>query len=258
MSVTPELKQRIEADMAKLKPSEFRRPGKSIIKFTGEFSANLSQAEVDKPALITAKCDWNLLPYFLACFELLILALGERIGASPESSEELSSFQADMASAVRDRKILAVVASFIVRKSGDKNAANNYRKIQKGSGNIDRWIDILSFISMMREYPELASQINPGGQQIDEPYLEEAGNRAIKLLKMSGYVLENGVPRNVTVDRQNRLLTLCCNAQSYIKEYARAAFYDDMEYYNAHYAGDSDPSPAADDAEEVGPEPAAV
>lgn len=164
-----------------------------------------------------------------------------RIGITPDSPEKRAKFDTQMAIAEMDRKRLGVVAAYVVEKSGDKKALRNYRYIAKGSGPIDTLTDNLGLSALVRQFPEMASQIKPGGQAVDAKYLDEATARAVELLAMSGYVMERGVPQNVAVDRQNRLLTLCMQAQSDIKKFAAAAFFDNIEYYNSNYASDIRP-----------------
>jgi hypothetical protein len=116
--------------------------------------------------------------------------------------------------------------------------------LAKGSGMIDDMTDSVGLTSFIAQHPEQAAQIRPAGQVIDAQFLEQAKNRAVGLLAARGFVLEHGVPQNAAVDRQNRLLTLCLNAQSDIKKFAYAAFCDDIEYYNRHYASEASRSSA--------------
>jgi hypothetical protein len=71
---------------------------------------------------------------------------------------------------------------------------------------------------------------------VDEKYLEEASKRALQLLAMRGFVMNQGTPQNVAVDRLRRIMTLCVRAQSELKTFAAAAFYDKPDYYNSNYA----------------------
>ena len=135
-----------------------------------------------------------------------------------------------------DRKRLMVVAAFIAEMSSDKSAHRNYKEMVKGGGIVDTLCDNLAGVAMVGSYPELASQIKPGGFQVTASYCAEVSKRAIEMLKLKGFVVENGVPENITVDRQNRLITLCMDALTEIRRYARAAFFDDLDYYNSNYA----------------------
>jgi hypothetical protein len=205
-------------------------------KFIGEFSGNLAQADEDRDILVASGFDQELMPKFRGLLEMLSLAYGERLGTTPESPEKRVAFNEGMALAEKDRRRLGVVGAHIAEKSGDPMARRSYRLIAKGSGYIDTLTDNLGLVALIKKYPEEAAEIKPGGVEISAAYMDEVVARAVELLQMRGIVVEKGVPKNVTVDRQNRLLTLCLNAQSYIKKYAYAAFFDNIEYYNSNYA----------------------
>ena len=65
------------------------------------------------------------------------------------------------------------------------------------------------------------------------------------MLKLKGFVVKNGAPENITVDRQNRLITLCMDAISEIRRYA-------LDYYNSNYASafGQESGDTADESEE--------
>ena len=63
--------------------------------------------------------------------------------------------------------------------------------------------------------------------------------KALGLIKLRGEVVADGDDSKEQVDRQNRLMTLCINAQREIKLFAEMAFYDDTERYNQFYASDA-------------------
>jgi hypothetical protein len=236
MAISAEMAAIIEKEIAALNKSEYRRTGMSMNKFIGEFSGNLAQIEEDKDRLIAAGMDWSRVSKYRAELEMLSLAYGERLGATPESPEKRTAFNEQMALAEKDRKRLGVVGAHIAEKSKDTLARRNYRLIAKGSGSIDTLTDNLGLAALIRKYPNEAAEIRPGGVEISAAYLDEVTKRAVDLLQMRGFVVEKGVPQNNAVDRQNRLVTLCLNAQTYIKKYAYAAFFDTMDYYDSNYA----------------------
>jgi hypothetical protein len=239
MAISAELSKSIEKEAAVLKSDEYRRPAMSINRFIAEYSGNLAQAKEDMDELVAAGFDAGKMPRYRALLEMLSLSHGERLGTTPESPEKRARFNKLMAEAEMDRKRLGVVGAHITEQCGDAKVRRNWRTIVKGSGMVDTCIDNLSLIAMVKEFPELASQIRPGGKEISAKYLEEVTGRAVELLQLKGIVVEKGVPQNAAVDRQNRLLTLCLNAQSDIKKYANAAFFDTIEYYKSNYASSS-------------------
>jgi hypothetical protein len=252
MSISKELNAIIEKEIAALNRSEYRRPGVSMNKFIGEFSGNLAQVEEDKDTLVASGFDWSLMPKYRGLLEVLSLAYGERLGTTPESPEQRVAFNEQMALAEKDRRRLGVVGAHIAEKSDDALARRNYRLIAKGSGAIDTLTDNLGLAALIKKYPKEAADIKPGGMEISDAYLDEVVTRAVDLLQMRGIVVEKGIPQNGAVDRQNRLLTLCLNAQSYIKKYAYAAFFDNMEYYDSNYASaGSKPAEVEETATEV-------
>ena len=236
MAVASKMSAIIEKEIEALTRSDYRRPGTSMNKFIGEFSGLLAQAEEDRDMLVASGLDGELLPKYRALLEMLSLAYGDRLGTTPESPEQRVDFNEKMALAENDRRRLGVVGAHIAEKSNDPPARSSYRRIAKGSGSVDTLTDNLGLVTLIKEYPELAAEIKPGGVEITAAYMDEVVTRAVNLLQMRGIVVEKGVPRNEAVDRQNRLLTLCLNAQSHIKKYAYAAFFDNIEYYNSNYA----------------------
>ena len=74
------------------------------------------------------------------------------------------------------------------------------------------------------------------GKTVDDAYLIQVEENALGLLKLRGEAIAAGDDARGQVDRQNRLMTLCINAQREIKLFAEMAFYDDTERYNKFYA----------------------
>lgn len=239
MALTPEMIKYIDTLAAELKERQFRRLNKGANKFIGEFSGNLSQVEIDLPALTSAGFDSSKLPLYKSLFEVLVATIGDRRGLAPNEPEKKAYFDQQMEKLELDRKRLIIVCGHIAEKCGDRVIASNYRKIvQEGSGKIDKMTDTVALNSIVRKYLKLASEIRPGGMLIDETYCDEAYARAFELLTMCGVSVVQGIPQSDLVDRQNRIVTLCLNAQSEIKKFAAAAFFDNIEYYNSHYASD--------------------
>jgi hypothetical protein len=239
MALTPELRAEIENEVSALNKRDFRRPGTSMNGFIDEYSGILAQAVKDQTALVAAGFDWSRMDKYNGYLEMLSQSYGERLGTTPVSPEMRVQFDVKLSLAQKDRRQLGIVASYIVEQTDNHDVRRNYRHIAQGSGTMDTLTDNLGLVAMIREFPQLASQIRPGGVLLDDPYLEAANIRAIELLRMKGIVVDRGVVANGTVDRQNRLLTLCLRARTEIRTFAAAAFFDDVEYYNRNYASPS-------------------
>jgi hypothetical protein len=106
-----------------------------------------------------------------------------RIGITPDSPEKRAKFDTQMAIAEMDRKRLGVVAAYVVEKSGGKKALRNYRYIAKGSGPIDTLTDNLGLSALVRQFPEMASQIKLIGSLI-------SGGRGGRIKKPSLHPIE--------------------------------------------------------------------
>jgi hypothetical protein len=236
MAVTPELAELIEQEISELKKSDLRRLGCGMNKFLEDFSKTLAQTETDMAALVSAGFNESHMPRSRALLELLSITYGERRGLAPDTAGKRAYFDRLMVLANLDRKRLSVVCSHIVKTCGDKKTKIKYRKIAKGSGIVNTLNANIALVSLIGEYPELSSQIKPGGFAIDPAYCNEVTSRSLELLKLKGVVVEHGAAPSATVYRQNRLLTLSLNAMSEIKKFAHAAFFDNQKYYNNNYA----------------------
>ncbi|KMQ49474.1 hypothetical protein CHISP_3619 [Chitinispirillum alkaliphilum] len=235
MGISPEMRSIVEQKIAALTEADYIRIPSSIQDFFGEKSSMIAQVNKDKDALVAAGFNWDRMEEFEAYFEMLLIAHGERVVSIPESPEERATYYSDLAIAEDDRKVLRLVLDHIAQETDDREVQRIYRKIQSGNGMIDTMVDNIAFTKIIARYPQLASEIRPGGKIVSPEYLQEVKRRAINLLRMRGVVVKDGVPTNDAVDNQNRIITLCVQALNYIRRYARAAFYNDLAYYNSNY-----------------------
>jgi hypothetical protein len=252
MALSAELSAEIDKMIVGMKKSDYRRAGTGINDFINAYSSLLAQTEKDIPSLTGAGFDSSKMPRYQGYLELLLLTLGDRRGVAPNAEEKKVFFDQQLVLAELDKKRLMIVCSYIAEFSTDKAVRRSYKEIAKGSGIIDTLCDNLACVSMIRENPELASQIKPGGIEITEEYCAEVSKRAVELLMLKGFVVSQGVPENIMVDRQNRIITLCMDAISEIRRFAKAAFFDDLDYYNNNYASlfrqqSSDPDDVPDE-----------
>jgi hypothetical protein len=201
--------------------------------------------------LVAAGFDWSLMEKFNGYFEELLLAHGDRTTSLPQSPEERKIYDTNLELALDERKVCRLIMEHIVESINDDKLKQIYNKIQNGSGVIDTLSDNISFTSIIPRYMELATQIRPGGKVVTVEYLEEAKKRAVMLLKMRGIVVENGVPKDDTVEYQNRIITLCVKALAYIRKFARAAFYNDIPHYNRYYVSKNSRTVSPDEPDTI-------
>jgi hypothetical protein len=251
MALTPELQTEIENEISALDKRDYRRPGTGINAFIDDYSGILAQAVRDQASLVAAGFDWSRMGKYEGYLALLSQTHGERVGTIPEAPEKRAQFDENLTLAQKERRQMGIVASYIVEQSDDKDARHNYRQIAKGSGTMDILLDNIGLVALILDFPQLASQIRPGGVVIDAAYLGAASARAVELLRIKGIVVEHGTAHNALVDRQNRLLTLCLRARTDIRTYAAAAFFEDVEYYNRKYASQSSRAESVPDAAAV-------
>ncbi len=237
MTISKELDDTIETEMASLDDKELLRPGYAYDDYVDDYSRLLGQAAKDKPWLVGAGFEYDAyMPKYEAYLEKLSFEHGSRVNAGIVSGEDIKEFKAAMPRAVEDKKQLMVMGRFVVSRSKDPEAKRVYKNVMKGSGYIDTLNDNIAMVGFARQYPTLASRIKPGGQAIDEAFLVRVETEAAFLLKLRGIAVTSDDEESRRVNRQNRLLTLCILAERDIKEYADGAFYKDIARYNRDYA----------------------
>lgn len=227
--------KQIEKKVSLLTEKEFQRPSMTVNQFIEEMSGTLSQARTDREMLVKSGFDWKLMTEYQKCFEMMTEACCERTTALLDTPKAKKNFDQEMKTAKEERAFLKVVASSIVKYTDDESLRQSYREAVKGNSRIKVLVCNLDLVSMIGDYPRIAAQVRPGGRVADSKFLKSASDRAVRLLKTRGLVIRNGSPVNEAVNRKNSLITLCLRAQSKIKEAARTAFFNDLEYYRRHY-----------------------
>ncbi len=234
-TLTDELRRAIRGDMDALDPEDYLRFSSTVPDGLGELSSLLAQCTKDKGALVAAGFRWERMEKYEGYLEMLLLLHGERIASIPESPEERAEYFSLLEQAEDDRKVLRIVAHHILQETNDPKLLQIYRKVQSGAGMIDTMTDNVAFSVLIGRHMDLACEIRPGGREVTAEYLKDVTVRAKRLMRMRGLVVSDGVPRNEDVDNQNRIITLCMQAMSYIRRFARSAFYNDLDYYNSNY-----------------------
>ncbi len=235
MSVASDIQEQIERSIAELPEKEYIRPSMTVDQFVAEFAGTISQAKVDREQLERSGFDWGKMILIQALYDNLLDACRDRTIALLNTPRVIADFDELMQLALNDRKVLKEVASAIILEANDPNLTRLVRGWLAGNGRNKLLTCNLNLVSLINDYPSVAAWIKPGGVLVDGDFLEQAGNRAVALLRMQGLILRNGKPENAAVDRQRSLLTLCIREQKMIKRFAHAAFIDNLEYYKQYY-----------------------
>ncbi len=228
----------VEQEIKTLTPDQLVRTGRAYNDFISEFSGLSAQAQEDRIALEAAKFTWDRMPKFDYYLEKIPTVQAERIVAEGTQEEVVEEFSQRMDKAENTKKLLLAAASFIVQKTNNPDDKRVYDQIRKGNGTTDALGDIITLVKFCEGHRDLLAQVSPGGQDIDDAYMEEANTEALDLIKLKGVAEKASDNIDQQVDRRNRLLTLMVLAEREIKLYAKMAFYDNLDYYYKHYASD--------------------
>lgn len=235
MGLSADLITVIEKDLESLQKEEYKRPGIGVQNFIDQYGNIIARMQIDLGRLIDAGFEKEHSVKYIGLHEMLILLYGERHGTVAPESEKSQYVKKQMALALEDKKRLMLVVRHIYDVHKDSTVKNIIGKSKNGTGAIAVLTKILELVSLIRAYPETALQIRPGGIALDDHYCTMVTSRALELLKLRGYIVVRGVPRNIKVDRLNRIITLCIQAQTHIKKFAKAAFLNEFEYYKDNY-----------------------
>ncbi|HEX2955599.1 MAG TPA: hypothetical protein VHO70_02135 [Chitinispirillaceae bacterium] len=249
MALSSESKSLIEQKMAEV--IKCRRPGMTHVAFLDDYGSIIANTEKNSTALINAGLDGTQLPYYRDCLEMLTLTIGGQTGTDQESETKSQEYYTLASTNKVSRKELGIVGKHIAKNCGNRKIQQKYKQILKGSGDADDALDIISFVSIIEKYPLLAAKIRPDGKIIDEQYCANAKKNALALLLLKGYVIVNGVPQNSGSDYLNKLITVCMDNQTHIKEFAEAAFCNKPDFYKANFASKYRKNTSEDDDIEI-------
>lgn len=244
--ISPDVKRTIDEEAQALNPKDYRSTTLSAQGILRSYSGLMYQVKKDKVPLVESGFEWERMPKYEGYLTVLADVNAERVITVPSSPEEKKDFDRRMEAAEIVRRKLRMVVSHIIDVTDSDELRTAYRLIAEKSGQVDTLQDNRSYIGIIRRYPEIARELKPGGVEMTSDILDEIYKEADALLSVLG---ADDHPRNEAVDLQNRIITLCLNAQTYIKKYARAAFVDDPEYYNRYYADKSAKSPVSEPQE---------
>ena len=237
--ISPEMQEQIEQKMSELEEQDFLRAGMGYDDFANEYSKLLAQVEEDQTALVAAGFDYEKMEEYAALLTLLTLAHGERVASEADTEEFQDEFKQEMPLAKENRALLLAAAKFVVAKTKTAESRRVYKMVRKGNSDTDALNDVVTLSNFLQRYPELMQQVRPGGTAIDEPLLDSAKKRALSLIDLKGKVSTASDNTDSQIDQQNRLITLIVLAKQDIKLYADMAYYNNVDYYNRHYASET-------------------
>jgi hypothetical protein len=235
MGLSADLITEIENELEPLKREDYKRPGIATQKFIDQYGNIIARMQIDLERLIDAGFKRECAVKYMGLYEMLIILYGERHSSGAPESEKNKYVKKQMALAMEDMKRLKVVARHIYDVHNDTMVKKVIGSSSSGTGAVAVLTKILELVSLIQANSETALQIRPGGILVDDHYCTMVTSRALELLKLRGYIVVRGVPRNVKVDRLDRIITLCCTAQTHIKKFAKAAFLNEFEYYKNSY-----------------------
>ena len=224
----------IEIELEILGVVTIKRPGTGHTDFMTEYSRALAQTTIDRIPLENTKFDFTKMEKFEAYLELLSYAMSDKgvsFGVKGDAQVNLDQVM----EIVNDkRKVLLKFVKFIFEENQSSEVRQAYEYIKRGRGDIDSANDCIMMVSFARKNMEYAKKIAPLGQEINEALLQVVESAAITVLKAKGVSIATSSDSTKLVERQDRIISLCCDALTYIRRYADKAF--EQEYYDQYYA----------------------
>lgn len=236
MSITPELNTIIEDKITSMADDDILRSGRSHNDFIEEFSGILAQAQEDIVELEAAGFDSTLMNEYNAVLEKMVLIYGERVAAEGSVADVVKQFREEIPKAKDNGKLLTAAIRYLIARTNNSDIKRIYDIIKKGNSQIDTLNDNIAMVNIIRKYPELSSQIKPGGVSIDEAFLDNVHTHALGLVALKGQADTASDDNSANVNRLNKIISIAVAAEREIKLFADLAFYDDNERYNRNYA----------------------
>lgn len=233
MSLTEEIKVVIMGEMEEVEVT--KRPGMKFTEFSEENARYMAQMTIDQEDLVTAGLEETEMEKFKGYDYLLTETHANRLVKDGTGSALSKEVDAKLAKSNKTYDEITIVSQYAVEMSKDPAAVAAYKKITRGGSVIDKLDDIVAYTSFLNDYSEFAVQIKPKGITYDAEKLKTVRAETLDLKERYSLSQSTETERAQLVDQQNRLITLCLNAQKKLKFFARAAFVDDKAYYDEHY-----------------------
>lgn len=238
MEITEELRASINAKAESL--TIIKRPQRDYNFHMNRLGRYLAQIEVDKDDLVQSNFNWDNATIYGGIHTMINEIHAKRVAAEGKGSTPGEQFRALAKKMKMYRKVMTIVLEHVIKRNSSPSLKAAADKIKKGSTNIDAVRDVLALCEVLKDHLEEAKGITPRGILVNEDYLTVVSAEAEKTLDLEGPADNTGTERSKLVDMQKRLLMLSVHAIDDIKEYAKAAYFMDMDYYREHYTYSDD------------------
>jgi len=233
--MTPDIKTIIEQQITALPKDKLRKSGISTSRFIDAYSTILGRVQKDIDTLMSAGFSPDKLPLYYGYLEMLSTVFASRTCSTSSQQKVRATLRSEMQALLIDKKRLSIIADFVTRISDTASVRERMRGIPKQKATHSQLQQILELVRIVKEFPHYMPQIKPGAFTINDAYLDSVEKRAMNLLSQSATLARRGAMENPLVDRTNRVITLCLNAISDIREFANAAYIDDKAHYRKYY-----------------------
>lgn len=191
------------------------------------------------------KIDWNMLQATGMSMTLrqkyecyLFLSKGKQIEALSKNRNALTfsdEYNEKMATAEVYLQSLILVIYHIIDTTNDETILNHFKSIKKRSSTVQKLHNIIDYLAIVERHLDKATDIKPGGVTIDITYIYRVRTEIYSLLQLHAlHYSEYCEIKNRDNTRQS-LVALMIQAEKKLKQYGRAAFLLERDYYNQHY-----------------------
>lgn len=130
---------------------------------------------------------------------------------------------------------LILVIYHIVDISNDETILTHFKSIKKGSSTVHKLHNIIDYLALVERHIDKTSDIKPGGVDIDMKYIYRVRGEIYSLLQLHALHYSDTCEIKNREKIKHSLVALMMQAEKKLKQYARAAFLLERDYYNSHY-----------------------
>lgn len=233
MPASEENRKRVEEELKGV--TRDHKPQPNYDAFADRLARVLAQAEVDKDKLIFANFNWEKKELYETRFTMLNEAHAKRVAAEGKGYTPQNEFAEKVRKMEMYSETMVLRLQYISKETGDKTIDAALHEIRKGRSQRDIIRDVLALTSVVGEHLDFEGGVFPNGMNVNAEYLEMVATEAEALLHTAGDIKTVKSPRKILVERQRKLITLCQDAITDIKFFAKGAFNTNKQYYKDHY-----------------------
>lgn len=130
---------------------------------------------------------------------------------------------------------LILVIYHIINVSGDETILTHFKSIKKGVSTVQKLHNIIDYLALVERHIEKAVEIKPGGVDVDMAYIYRVRSEIYSLLQLHALHYTNNCEIKNREIIQQSLVSLMMQAEKKLKQYGRATFLLERDYYNKHY-----------------------